>query len=48
MRGRESLAGALRTSEHGNPPIEWDLAIDIGDMSGGQTRVRWRLMPGVW
>ena len=35
-QGYESLAGALRASEHGDPPIEWDLAIDVGDMSGGQ------------
>lgn len=39
-RGRESLAEALRTSEQGGqqggPPFEWDLAIDVGDMSGGQ------------
>jgi hypothetical protein len=38
--GRESLAGALRTSERGGseggPPFEWDIAIDVGDMSGGQ------------
>jgi len=40
-RGRESLAEALRTSERGGdrggPPIPWDVAVDIGDMSGGQT-----------
>lgn len=39
-RGRESLADALRTSEQGDaqggPPFEWDIAIDVGDMSGGQ------------
>ena len=38
--GRESLADALRQSEsggsEGGPPFEWDIAIDIGDMSGGQ------------
>ena len=31
--GRESLADALRTSEQA---FEWDVAVDIGDMSGGQ------------
>jgi hypothetical protein len=36
-RGRESLADALRASEHGDPPIRWDIGIDVGDMSGGQT-----------
>jgi hypothetical protein len=39
--GRESLADALRQSESGDsagaPPFAWDIAIDIGDMSGGQT-----------
>lgn len=39
-RGRESLIDALRQSEHGGdqggPPFAWDIAIDIGDMSGGQ------------
>lgn len=38
--GRESLADAIRQSEHGGseggPPFEWDLALDLGDMSGGQ------------
>ena len=38
--GRESLAEGLRTSEaggeEGGPPFEWDLAIDVGDMSGEQ------------
>lgn len=38
--GRKSLAEALRTSERGGdrggPPFDWDLAIDVGDMSGGQ------------
>ena len=37
---RSSLADALRTSEQGGdgggPPFHWDIAIDIGDMSGGQ------------
>ncbi|NOY82278.1 MAG: hypothetical protein GXP31_14865 [Kiritimatiellaeota bacterium] len=39
--GRESLACALRTSEQGGdqggPAFDWDAAIDIGDMSGGQS-----------
>jgi hypothetical protein len=39
-RGRESLAEALRASEQGGeeagPPFAWDLAIDVGDMSGAQ------------
>ena len=39
-RGRHSLATALQTSEQGGdmggPPFAWDIAIDIGDMSGGQ------------
>ena len=38
--GRESLAEVLRMSEHGStdgsPPFGWDIAIDTGDMSGGQ------------
>ena len=37
---RRSLADALRMSEQGGdgggPPFHWDIAIDIGDMSGGQ------------
>jgi Calcineurin-like phosphoesterase len=40
-RGRESLADALRVSEQGGdqggPSFEWDIAVDVGDMSGGQT-----------
>jgi len=40
-RGRESLADALCTSERGGiqggPPFDWDIAIDVGDMSGGQS-----------
>lgn len=40
-RGRESLADALRASEQGGteggPPFGWDVAVDIGDMSGGQS-----------
>jgi hypothetical protein len=36
--GRESLAEALRTSERGGnaggPPFHWDIAVDVGDMSG--------------
>lgn len=39
-RGRESLSEALRTSEFGDrsggPPFDWEIAIDVGDMSGGQ------------
>jgi len=39
--GRESLAEALRMSEaggdEGGPPFDWDIAVDVGDMSGGQT-----------
>ena len=39
-RGRHSLADALCTSERGGeeggPAFAWDIAIDIGDMSGGQ------------
>lgn len=39
--GRESLADALRQSEkgggpRGGPPFDWTLAVDVGDMSGGQ------------
>ena len=38
--GRHSLSYALRTSEQGGdaggPPFSWDIAVDIGDMSGGQ------------
>ena len=37
--GRESLAEALLMSEkggrQGGPSIAWDIAIDVGDMSGG-------------
>ncbi len=40
-RNRKSLANALRTSEfggeQGGPSFEWDIAIDVGDMSGGQS-----------
>lgn len=32
---RESLADALRDSERGERPFSWDIAIDVGDMSGG-------------
>ena len=39
-RGRESLAESLRQTEcggdDGGPAFEWDIAVDIGDMSGGQ------------
>jgi hypothetical protein len=38
--GRESLADALRQSEQGGaeggPAFEWDIAVDVGDLSGGQ------------
>ncbi len=40
-RGRESLSEALRTSEfggdRGGPSFDWNIAIDVGDMSGGQS-----------
>lgn len=39
-KGRQSLAEALQTSEtggaHGGPAFDWDIAIEIGDLSGGQ------------
>lgn len=39
-QGRESLADAIRQSERGDtngaPAFEWDIAIDVGDLSGGQ------------
>ncbi len=39
-KGRESLADALRQSEHGGeeggPPFDWDLAIHVGDYAGAQ------------
>lgn len=38
--GRKSLAEAIgqaeRGGELGGPPFDWDLAVDMGDMSGGQ------------
>ena len=38
-RDRQSLAAALHTVERGGneggPLFKWDMAIDIGDMSGG-------------
>lgn len=38
--GRESLSDVLRMSEQGGeqggPAFDWDIAVDIGDMSGGQ------------
>lgn len=38
--GRRSLADSIRHSERGGdeggPPFDWDLALDLGDMSGGQ------------
>ncbi len=37
-RGRESLAEAITQTEcggsEGGPPFEWDIALDVGDMSG--------------
>jgi hypothetical protein len=40
-RGRQSLADALSTSENGGteggPPFDWEIAIDVGDMSGDQS-----------
>ena len=39
--GRESLADAIRQSEQGGaeggPPFDWDIAVHLGDHSGGQT-----------
>ncbi len=35
--GRESLADGLRASEDADSSMAWDIAIDVGDMSGGQT-----------
>lgn len=39
--GRQSLAEAIRHSEiggeEGGPPFEWDVAVHLGDHSGGQT-----------
>ena len=39
-RGRRSLFDSLRAAEQGGedggPPFAWDIAIDVGDMSGGQ------------
>src|SRR5262245_49267236 len=39
--GRDSLAEAIIQSEsggaEGGPPFAWDIAIDVGDMSGGQS-----------
>ncbi|MHC4874758.1 MAG: hypothetical protein ACYTFY_23160 [Planctomycetota bacterium] len=39
--GRESLTEVIQTSEEGGdkggPAFDWDLAIDVGDMSGGQS-----------
>jgi hypothetical protein len=34
-QGRESLAGAIRQSESA-PGFDWDIALDLGDMSGEQ------------
>ena len=40
-RGRRSLAETLQQSERGGeeggPPFDWDIMIDIGDLSGSQT-----------
>ncbi|MBL8178864.1 MAG: hypothetical protein JNK48_29595 [Bryobacterales bacterium] len=40
-RGRESLADAIRQSEsggaEGGPSFPWDMALDLGDQSGGQS-----------
>jgi hypothetical protein len=40
-RKRESLAEAIRHSEHGGkdggPPFDWDIALNVGDFSGSQT-----------
>lgn len=35
-KGRESLADALRQSESGEHAFEWDIALNVGDLSGGQ------------
>ncbi len=40
-KGRESLAKAIRQSEFGDeklnaPPFDWDIAIHVGDLAGGQ------------
>ena len=39
--GRRSLADAIlqaeRGGEDGGPPFEWDIMLDVGDMSGSQT-----------
>ncbi len=40
-QGRHSLADAIRASESEGspqcPPFDWDIAVDVGDMSGGQS-----------
>jgi len=40
LRKRESLAEAIRHSEHGGPngapAFDWDIALHVGDLSGGQ------------
>ena len=40
LMGRESLADAIRQSEEGGseggPPFDWDIALHMGDHSGGQ------------
>lgn len=40
-KGRESLAKAIRQSEFGDeklkaPPFDWDIAVHVGDLAGGQ------------
>ena len=35
--GRRSLAEAIEQSEQGPNPFEWDIMLDIGDLSGSQT-----------
>jgi hypothetical protein len=35
--GRESLADAIRQSEGGDDHFDWDVMLDVGDMSGSQT-----------
>ena len=36
VKRRESLADAIRHSEQGGPPFEWDVAVHLGDLSGAQ------------
>ena len=41
MPNRRSLADAILQAERdggdGGPPFEWDIMLDIGDLSGSQT-----------